>query len=113
MSMYKIGVIGDRDSVLGFRALGVSVFPVADAESAKRTLRDIVKEGFACIFLTEALAANMGEELERFSREPLPAILLIPNNAGSLGIAMRKMKAAVERAVGADILFQEEVGKQL
>ncbi|HHW91472.1 MAG TPA: V-type ATP synthase subunit F, partial [Firmicutes bacterium] len=29
--MYKIAVIGDKDSILGFKALGVTTFPVTSA----------------------------------------------------------------------------------
>ena len=37
--MYKIGVIGDRESVLGFQAVGLDVFPAGDAEEEKKTLK--------------------------------------------------------------------------
>ena len=30
--MYKIAVMGDRDSVMGFKVLGLDVFPVTDPE---------------------------------------------------------------------------------
>ena len=39
--MYKIGVIGDRESVLGFQAVGLDVFPGGDAEEAKRRLKHL------------------------------------------------------------------------
>jgi len=29
--MYKVGVVGDKDSILGFKALGMSVFPTRDS----------------------------------------------------------------------------------
>ena len=32
MSNYKIAVLGDKDSVLGFKALGLDVFPAESAE---------------------------------------------------------------------------------
>ena len=35
--MYKIGVIGDRESILGFKAVGLTVFPCDEAEEAKKT----------------------------------------------------------------------------
>jgi V/A-type H+-transporting ATPase subunit F len=35
--MYKkIGVVGDKDSVLAFKALGIDVFPVVEADEAKK-----------------------------------------------------------------------------
>ena len=52
--MYKIGIIGERDSVLGFMALGFSVHEAADAEEAEKKLRELVKSGeYAVIFLVE------------------------------------------------------------
>ena len=37
--MAKIAVIGDRDSVLGFRALGLEVHTVEDSTEARHLLR--------------------------------------------------------------------------
>ena len=45
--MYRIGVIGDRDSVLGFQALGLEVCPANSAEDARQALHRMAKEGFA------------------------------------------------------------------
>jgi len=33
--MYRVGVIGDKDSVLGFTAIGFEAFPVENPEQAK------------------------------------------------------------------------------
>ena len=42
--MYKIGVIGDRESILGFKAVGLTVFPCDEAEEAKKILKQIKEE---------------------------------------------------------------------
>ena len=39
--MYKIGVMGGRETVMGFKALGLDVFPVDSADEARHTLRRI------------------------------------------------------------------------
>ena len=50
--MYKIGIIGDRDTVLGFMALGFSVQEAADANEAGKRLSEMVKSGeYAVIFI--------------------------------------------------------------
>ena len=36
--MYKIAVLGDRNSVLGFKALGLDTFFVESADEARHTL---------------------------------------------------------------------------
>ena len=39
--MYKIAVMGDRDSISGFAALGLEPFPFTDpAEAGKMCIRD-------------------------------------------------------------------------
>ena len=63
MSMYKVAVIGDKDSILGFKALGVTTYPVTDGQEAKRALRDSVKENVAVICITEAVAAQIEAEI--------------------------------------------------
>ena len=106
--MYKIGMIGDRDAVLGFMALGFSVHEVQDTEDAVKTLHRLARSGeYAVIFLTENYAAQMKEETDRYKDMPLPAVISIPGQGGSTGFGMNSIRSAVERAVGADILFKE------
>ena len=83
--MYRIGVIGDRESVLGFKAVGLEVF--------------------AIIYVTEAFCKGMAAEVAEYTDKRLPAVIPIPDKDGSLGIGIESVKKAVERAVGADILF--------
>ena len=104
MASYQIAVLGDKDSVLGFKALGLTTFAVESVDEARVTLHRIAKEDFAVIYLTETLAAGMEADIARYKDELTPAIILIPGKEGSLGIGMANVKKSVERAVGADIL---------
>ena len=107
--MYKIGMIGDRDSVLGFMALGFTVHEAQDVETAERLLHELVESGeYAVIYLCEHYAEGMEEALDRYKDTPLPAITLISGSRGSTGYGLKSIKHAVERAVGADILFKED-----
>ena len=101
---YKIAVMGERESVLGFAALGIEVCPVSSAEEGKAELRRMAKDTYAIVYMTEQLAALLEAEIARYQDALTPAIILIPGKEGSLGIGMNKVKTAVERAVGADIL---------
>ena len=102
--MYKIAVMGDSDSVLGFKALGLDTYPAESVEEARHILHELAKDNYAVVYLTEQLGVNMEAELARYKDELTPAIILIPGKEGSLGIGMANVKNAVERAVGADIL---------
>ena len=102
--MSKIAVLGDRDSVLGFRALGLEVVFATRREDAVRQLHRLAREEYAIIYITEDLARDMGEEIAKYNDKPSPAVILIPGRGGSLGVAQGALKQAVERAVGSNIL---------
>ena len=75
--MYKIAVMGDRDSIYGFAALGLVPFSLTDPAEAGRKLRELAQSGYAVIYITESLAAQMEDAV----------------------------KKSVEQAVGSDIIF--------
>ncbi len=105
--MLKIAVVGGRESVMGFKAVGLDVFPVSDAEEARKTLHKLTRESdgqYAIIYLEENLAAELEQEINRYKELPSPAIILIPGREGPLGLGQAALKAAVEKAVGTDIL---------
>ena len=56
------------------------------------------------IYIEETLAQNLAHEIDKFKDRPTPAIILIPGRDGSTGMALDALKAAVERAVGTNIL---------
>lgn len=102
--MYKIGVIGDKDSILPFKALGIDVFPVIGPEEARKTLDTLAKSKYGVVFITEQTAQLIPESIERYNREPVPAVILIPSNQGSLHIGLNRINENVEKAVGSNIL---------
>ena len=48
----KIGVVGDKDSVLAFKALGIDVFPVVEDSEARKTIDTLARNDYAVIFVT-------------------------------------------------------------
>lgn len=106
--MYKIGVIGDRESVLGFKAVGLEVFDCESADEAEKTLKKAAEEDFAIIYVTETFYSSMTAEIDKYRESRLPAIIPVPDRNGSSGMGMENLKKSVERAVGADILFGGE-----
>lgn len=106
--MYKIAVMGDRDSVYGFAAIGMDVFPVAEPAHAGRQLRTLAESGYAVIYVTEALYEHLHREAEGYRGKPLPAVIPIPGISGNTGRGVSRVKKFVEQAVGSDILFGEQ-----
>ena len=103
--MYKIAVIGDRDSIYGFSAAGLEVFPVEDTAGAAELLRDLADNDYAVIFTTESLCPYIEKEMEMYRESTLPAIIPIPGVSGNNGYGMQQVKKFVVQAVGSDILF--------
>lgn len=105
--MHKIGIIGERSSILGFHIAGIEIRPAGQVQEAVRALHKMAEEGFAVIFITEQIAAKMQAELEFYRTRQLPAVIPVPGSRGKTGVGMDGIKSSVERAIGADILFRE------
>ena len=105
--MKKIGVIGDKQSVLGFKAAGFVVFMTDRPDEAEKILKDAERDGFAVMYITEDLIVHI-PNVRRYIVESELALIPIPGKSGSLGYGIRAVKSSVERAVGADILFKDE-----
>lgn len=60
------------------------------------------------IYITEALAEQLKEQIEKYKTQLLPAIILIPGVSGNTGAGIQGVKKSVEQAVGSDILFGGE-----
>ena len=91
---------------MGFRALGLGVFP-AEPETAAAVF-DAAMSGegqpYAIIYITEELIAPLKERINAAKESMTPAIIPIPSKNGTLGLGMEALTSAVERAVGANIL---------
>ena len=102
--MYKIAVVGDKDSVLAFKALGVDVYTVVGSDDARRTVDTIARDKYGIIFITEQIASLIPDTIDRYDKEIIPAVILIPSNQGTLNIGMSRIDRNVEKAVGSNIL---------
>ncbi len=102
--MYKIAVIGDRESVYGFSSLGLDIYPAYSGDEAKGLIKKLAEENYAVIYITEALAKDASEVIEKYSRVITPAIILIPGVSGNTGEGMSSVMKSIERAVGSSIL---------
>ena len=94
--MSKVGIIGDKDTVMGFLALGIDIFPAYSAEEIKKTIHKLAEKEYAIIYITEEASLKAKESLAKYKDMELPAI-----------IVMNEVRESAKRAIGADILFSE------
>lgn len=101
---HKIGVIGDKDSVMPFKLFGFEVHYAIDAKQIRGAVEEMSSAGFGVIYITEQAAEQIPETVERYKEAVTPAIILIPSHSGTLGIGMQQIQDNVEKAVGQNIL---------
>lgn len=104
----KMAVVGDKDSVFAFKAVGVEVFPAETEEEAKERVRTLARENYKVIFITEDLAEKIEEFLNRYRTKAYPVVLPIPKGGQSTGYAVNSLKRDMDKAIGADILFKDK-----
>lgn len=104
----KLAVIGEKQIVTAFKAVGLETFFADKAEDATDILRELVKSGdYAVVFITENIAASMDDTLQVLKKRAYTAVVPIPSLEES-GYGMASIKKDVERAIGADILFGKD-----
>lgn len=103
----KVAVIGDKDSVAVFQAAGADVFTAANEFEAAEALRKLIKDEYAVVFVTEDVAVKISDRIEALKTRAYPVVIPIPSGSGSNGYGMRGIKKDVEKAIGADILFNK------
>lgn len=103
--VYKVAVLGERDSIYGFAALGLEIFPVREKAEAAHTLRRLAENGYAVVYVTESMADQLAEEIDAYAASLTPAVIPIPGAFGNTGCGIANVKHFVEQAVGSDIIF--------
>lgn len=101
---HKIGAIGDKDSVLPFKLFNFDVRVTKQANEIRRIIEEMAREKYGVIYITEQYAQLVPDTIKRYEEELIPAIVLIPNHQGTLGIGKQMIQDQVERAVGQNIL---------
>ncbi|MHA2086213.1 MAG: V-type ATP synthase subunit F [Candidatus Thorarchaeota archaeon] len=101
----KIAVIGDQDTVTGFRMVGVNYcsIPKNPAETRRRLIEFFRDPATGLIMITEPLAETVEDTILELSEAPVPVILLIPDRHGSTGAYETLLKELIRRAVGVEI----------
>ncbi len=101
---YKIGVVGDKDSVSPFDYLALMYSMVRQRLKSRKTIDEMAKNEYGVIYITEQCANLVPETIERYKGQLTPAIILIPSHQGTLGIGLEEIQNSVEKAVGQNIL---------
>ena len=99
----KVAAVGDKDSVLLFRSIGIAAVIADTAAEARRAIRNLDKDGCAVIYITEQMADVISDTMDEYRARPYPAIIPIPGRAGATGAGMKRIRDNVVKAVGKEI----------
>ncbi len=103
----KMAVIGDGDSVLAFKAAGIEASLLDETTTAEELIKKLSKE-YKIIFITDVIAEKNDEVVSKFVNDAFPIIIPIPSKNGSNGYGIKQLKRAMDKALGVDILFNED-----
>ena len=104
---YGLGAVGEREVIGAFRAIGMRAVAAETDVEVAQAVHQLVLSGVRVIFITERAARNGAETFEKYQTDPTVTLIPIPGSAGSDGLGMRRVHANVEKAIGADILFDD------
>lgn len=103
--MHRIAVVGEKDSIYGFAALGLEIFPVKTSKEAKLLAKKLIKEKIAILYLTESIISELYDELIELTAENITSVVSIPDLSSNSNFGLNKLRETVIKAAGMDILF--------
>lgn len=110
---YNIAVIGSREAIIGFKAVGLTPYFCNSADKLIEKLYELKKktntpeseEKYGIIFITEDMATMIpDDDWKKLTNTALPAIISIPSHKGATGVGIERLNKIVERALGSNIL---------
>lgn len=103
----RMGAVGEEDVVLAFRAIGAQTASAASPIEVRAAIHALSREGIPLIFITESAARMVPEVMERYEQSPDLALIPIPGIHGTDGFGGRRVRQRVIKAIGADILSNQ------
>ncbi len=103
--MSSVAIIGDIDTVIGFRLGGVREGRVVNnKEEAEKALDDLIETNVSIIIITEKIAEEIRVHINKtLGSEIVPMVIEIPDKDGISESDGDQMRALIKRVIGVDI----------
>ena len=107
MSRTKIAIIGDYDTTLGFRLVGIDLATIPQStQETRQALKQYFKNpDVGIILITERLAESVSDLINELTQYPTPSIVEIPDRYGSSGRQAKRLHDKVKRAIGVETKY--------
>jgi V/A-type H+-transporting ATPase subunit F len=96
----NIAVVGEKDIVLPFKAIGFSVYYDTEREDITERLKDLAGKDFKIILITEKEAEKVGDYLALRAPISYPIIIPIPDGITNSNYGLKRLEQNIEKAIG-------------
>lgn len=103
----EIAVIGDKDSIMGFKSIGFDTYEIIknNESDIKQVVISILRKNYKIIYIIEEYFLICEKELDEFMRnKTYPIITVIPSTSGSKNITFDNIKKLIEKALGGSFI---------
>ena len=102
----SVAVIGDIDTVIGFKLGGVKKsYDAKTDDDAKNALDELIDKDISVIIITEKIADNIREHInKKIGSKTLPMVIEIPDKTGSSDRDTDPMNELIKRVIGVEMV---------
>jgi len=100
---HNIAVIGDKDFISGFKALGCRLYPVDEKMDVRLAFHQAIEADSSFIFILESYALKIMDLLPQYQEKSHPLIIPLPDFRQDLSYTEDLLSQFTIRAVGKDI----------
>lgn len=99
----EIAVIGDKDSIMGFKSIGFDTYEISknNENDIKQYVIAVLRKNYKIVYITEEYFLICEKDIDEFMRnKTYPIITVIPSTRGDKNITFDNIKKLVEKALG-------------
>lgn len=104
--MYKVAIIGDKDTIMPFKVLGIDTFSLSVSEHVENEMKKIIdklSKDYAIIYIVEEYFEYAKKSYDKYKKEILPMIIVLPSNKSNLNLGNKFIDENVYKAIGTNI----------
>ena len=102
----KAAVLGDKDFVLPFAAMGLETFPVEGSDDVQKKAQEILAGKYGLVVVAENIAHAADEVFAKTAKKAFPCVVVVPFTTEPEGFAIEALGRMLKMATGIDIVHQ-------
>ena len=102
-----MAVIGEKDVIYAFRALGIKAYSPRDLDEARTILKSLEQENIALCFLHQSLLDPLQEERDVLGKKFMPVVVGFSDYRKITDHLENMMKEMAVKATGSDALVKK------